>query len=153
MRRFTKDTKGFTLIELLVVMAIIGTLATLFVANFNAARERARDVNRKSDLRNIQTALRLYKNDAKQYPVDSGGQIVACGSGPSSCAWGNLWDDGSGNVYMKVLPADPSPNRTYVYSQISIDDYELDTCLENTSDSDCLATATCTDGCVYRVEP
>jgi len=54
---------AFTLIELLVVVAIIGLLATLVLANFNAARERARDVQRKSDLKQFQTSLELLANN------------------------------------------------------------------------------------------
>ena len=53
-----KTQKAFTLVELLVVISLIGILATLVLANLNSARERARDAERKSDLRNIQTALR-----------------------------------------------------------------------------------------------
>ncbi|PIU36636.1 prepilin-type cleavage/methylation domain-containing protein, partial [Candidatus Roizmanbacteria bacterium CG07_land_8_20_14_0_80_34_15] len=54
---------GFTLIELLVVIAIIGSLSALFLPNFMAARERARDTQRKSDLRQIQKALEMHKQD------------------------------------------------------------------------------------------
>ena len=63
-----KNKKGFTLIELLVVVSLLGVLATLVIANLNSARERTRDATRKSDLRNIQTALRLYYNDKGTYP-------------------------------------------------------------------------------------
>jgi general secretion pathway protein G len=55
--------KGFTLIELLVVIAIIGMLSALLVPNFMGARERARDAQRKSDLKQIQKALEMYRQD------------------------------------------------------------------------------------------
>ena len=55
--------KAFTLIELLVVIAIIGSLSALFLPNFMAVRERARDSQRKSDLKQIQKAFELYKQD------------------------------------------------------------------------------------------
>src|SRR3972149_8165962 len=96
--------RGFTLIELLVVISIIGILATLLVANYNAARSRARDAQRKSDVRNIQTALRLYYNDTQLYPCDDGvtvnpnedSDIMGCGTqaacaSVTSCNWGSLW--------------------------------------------------------------
>ena len=72
-----KQNKGFTLVELLVVISLIGILSTLVIANLNSARERARDAQRKSDLRNIQTALRLYYNDNAGYPASSSYNIVA----------------------------------------------------------------------------
>ena len=55
--------RGFTLIELLVVVAIIGALSSIMLPNFMAARERARDSQRKSDLKQLQKSLELYKLD------------------------------------------------------------------------------------------
>jgi len=168
-----KIKRGFTLIELLVVISIIGILATLMVANYNAARARARDAQRKSDLRNIQTALRIYYNDTKRYPCEDAtggftnpndpGDIRACNPDNSacasvgSCAWNGTWVLG-GRTYMSKLPGDPSPDRTYEYDQIDNDNYTLKVCLENPSDDKCSATAeawcnTTLSGCVYVVQP
>lgn len=146
------SVKGFTLIELLVVMAIIGTLATLFVANFNAARQRARDAARKSDVHNIETALRLYKNDNGSYPTsDSSNRIVGCGG--SACLWGDEWTN-NGVTYMKELPGDPLPSRSYRYIYVNADDYTLLVCLENRSDDQCLLVGDwCATGCIYSAEP
>lgn len=144
---------GFTLIELLVVMAIIGTLATLFVANFNAARQRARDARRKSDIHNIETALRLYKNDIGAYPASNASfQIVGCGG--SACAWNAEWTN-SNVTYMKELPGDPLPNRSYRYTFINSDNYSLQSCFENASDDQCTSPAAgwCSSGCIYTVGP
>jgi len=144
-----KDKKGFTLIELLVVIAIIGLLTALSVVNFNAARERARDVQRKSDLNNIKKALRLYYNDYGGYPADSGGEIVACGSGdtPTNCSWSGIWTRGT-MVYMKILPQDPVPDETYTYSQeASAQDFCLSATLENQSDNNIESSQTRCSAC------
>jgi len=57
-----KLARGFSLIELLVVVSIIGILATLAVSNFNQIRTRARDTERKSDLKQYSTALESFAN-------------------------------------------------------------------------------------------
>ncbi|EKE05838.1 MAG: hypothetical protein ACD_19C00176G0060 [uncultured bacterium] len=132
--------KGFTLIELLVVVSLIGILATLVIANMNAARERARDATRKSDLRNIQTALRLYYNDNGGYPITS-----------ALPAWGSAW-----TPYMNILPADPLSSQGYSYNSVAgSDDYTLYACLENVSDDKCIdvASSVCTSLCKYEVKP
>ncbi len=105
-----KQTKGFTLIELLVVIAIIGILSSVVLVSLNTARAKARDATRKTDLKQLQTALELYFNDYGRYPITStwhGYQTSGCGvagglTGPS----GYIPD--LAPTYIPVLPVDPS---------------------------------------------
>lgn len=143
-------SKGFTLIELLVVVSLIGILATLVIANLNSARERARDTTRKSDLRNIQTALRLYYNDTSGYPQSSSGSIVGC---DGTCVWNGAWVN-NGITYMNILPGDPLSDQTYTYiGVVGGEDYILKACLENKSDDKGVVDPTCTSGYKYEVKP
>jgi prepilin-type N-terminal cleavage/methylation domain-containing protein len=152
-----QNKKGFTLIELLVVVALLGVLTTLLMANFNAARQRSRDTQRKSDLKNVQTALRLYYNDLGNYPENSSAkEIAGCGSaGTAVCAWGEEWSVGS-TLYMSTLPEDPTPAQIYRYTQIDLDTYTLQACLENKSDPNGVETTEtgwCTSGWMFEVKP
>jgi type II secretion system protein G len=157
-----KSARGFTLIEMLVVISVIGILATLVAANLNSARSRARDASRKSDMKNIQTALRLYYNDYGGYPgASGGGNILGCGSGTppvSLCPWGSEWSVGDGTtVYMSSLPRDPlSPTQTYRYTFVDSDDYTLSACLENRSDTNGVVesdTTWCPSGKAFKLQP
>jgi len=144
-----KFKTGFTLIELLVVISVIGLLTALIMVNFNAARERARDVSRKSDLDQIKKALRLYYNDQNEYPADASNQIVACGSGetPVACSWDANWTRGS-MVYMRILPQDPITDQSYYYTQESDgQDFCLYSILENQSDADIANSNARCSGC------
>ncbi len=147
--------KGFTLIELLVVVSLIGVLATLVLANLNAARQRGRDAKRKSALRNVETALRLYYNDKGVYPTsNAGGEIVGCGIGGGvSCAWGEAWL-ADGITYMATLSEDPIDTQSYFYVRNDADSYLLQSCLENKSDNVGKTTADtgwCPSGWMYEV--
>jgi len=55
--------RGFTLIELLVVIAIIAILAAILFPVFAQAREKARQTNCISNLKNISTAVLMYIQD------------------------------------------------------------------------------------------
>lgn len=155
--------RGFTLIELLVSISIIAIIATLLLANFNAARERARDAQRKGDLRNIQTALRLYYNDYGVFPT-SGiganlGKIVGCTQstppGPFTCEYGYPWSIDSKSL-MPTLAKDPLSSQQYQYTRINADDYTLQACLENKSDDKGLSAggaAWCPSNWMYQVKP
>jgi general secretion pathway protein G len=146
--------KGFTLIELLVVISVIGLLTALIMVNFNAARERARDVQRKSDLDQIKKALRMYYNDSNLYPDTGGGnKIQACGNPTTTTfEWGSMAFTCSNMVYMKLLPHDPAWKEAgdvdYSYTQAaSGQDFCLWTALENSSDGDLTNSQTRCSGC------
>ena len=120
-----KKRNGFTLIELLVVLAIIGTLTSLIMANFIAARVRARDAQRKSDLQQMRAAFELYRADVGSYPPSP----LTCGSPLAS----------GGTTYMQKLPCDPTNTGNYKYSYVPAGTppttYTLVACLENVKDS------------------
>ncbi|OGH18629.1 MAG: hypothetical protein A3F31_01625 [Candidatus Levybacteria bacterium RIFCSPHIGHO2_12_FULL_38_12] len=118
--------QGFTLIELLIVITIIGVLASLLMSNFVGVRQRARDSQRKSDLRQIQSALEIYRSDQGSYP----GSIPACGSALTSPP------PDTSTVYMQKIPCDPLNTGEYVYTYtLTSGLYSLQGCLENYNDS------------------
>jgi prepilin-type N-terminal cleavage/methylation domain-containing protein/prepilin-type processing-associated H-X9-DG protein len=76
--------KGFTLIELLVVIAIIAILAAILFPVFAQAREKARQTQCVSNLRNSATAVLLYVQDYDEtFPMSF---YYALGPGNLPCA-------------------------------------------------------------------
>jgi len=63
-----RRTKGFTLIELLVVIAIIALLVSILLPSLHRARELANRTACLSNIKNIGTALSLYKADYESFP-------------------------------------------------------------------------------------
>jgi len=141
---------GFTLVELLVVMAILGILTVVTLGNFQTSQIKARDAQRKHDLREIANALEAYFNDHSKYPdVGTNGRIKACEceSGKKECEWDKdpgqreLCDENS-TVYMSKVPGDPTGDPHYCYySESNL--YRLYAKLENKNDPDANLTVTC----------
>ncbi len=109
---------GFTLIELLVVISIIGVLSAVVISALNSARLKARNVERISNLRQVQKALEMYFNDNGVYPPKPG-----LGTYSSECpgtgdvvGWGPYSATSSANSvipglipnYIAKLPTDPT---------------------------------------------
>lgn len=84
---------GFTLIEILVVIDIMGILASFILVALGNVKAKARDVERKSNLHQIQLALESYYSDHLTYVV-SGGGAYGLGQG---------WLTYQGGVYVKSV--------------------------------------------------
>lgn len=143
-----KSSSGFTLIEILVVIAVVAVILGLAVPNYLGARQRARDIRRKSELVQMKNALRLYYNDYQRYPGTSSGKyIVGCGTtGDELCSADSAFAAGaagSETVYMRILPqAYPGE---YLYTRNpskpgDTDDFLLKAVLDNASDTDIAAS-------------
>lgn len=141
--RIQNFKKGFTLIELLIVIAIIGVLATLLMVNFVGVRQRARDAQRKSDLRQIQSALEIYRSDNSSYPAS----LTNCTCNSNPC----LGSPTCTATYMQKIPADPSGTTyynsgNYYFTSTGGTTYTLGACLENTADTQQGTTGTSPGG-------
>ena len=138
---------GFTLMEILIVIAILGILATVGLASYQGSIKRARDTQRRGDLFQVRTALRLYYNDMMRYPDDDGG------GGISGFPWGSQFGVGS-NVYMGELPEDPLSSQSYYYDRTSEDTFTIYACLENTADpeGEDVAVGVCPSGRRFMME-
>lgn len=134
-------SKGFTLIELLVVITIMSILTVITVSQFQTARRKARDVQRKADLSSLTKALQLYYADYGAFPEATNGAISGAG-------WGDSFEDASGYVYMKVMPDEKSSGVNQFCYRVSADlkQYGLYSQLENLQDVEVKPAASCGGG-------
>lgn len=104
------NVKAFTLVEMLIVIVIIGILIASLMPRMQSAQGRARDVARKNDLAQIQTAIITSQQDRGEYPGMSSW-------GADSMTWDKLaeaWISISAikntllNAWMSSIPADPN---------------------------------------------
>ena len=102
-----KNKYGITLIELLIVMAILSIIATIGFIAYGNQQKRARDAIRRTDLKEIQTALQLYYQNNNSYPGGGGVLHLSTSSPP--------WIPGLEPKYISKLPGDPGGTKFYVY--------------------------------------
>ena len=134
MRALNRLKHGFTLIEILVVIVIIGILSAIVTTNFVGARERAQDSQKKSNLKELKTALRLYYVDYHKYPeYDLGIYFKGCGlNGDTRCPISGTSSFSAGTkTYMNKIPSSFN-----YYTCSGGDDFRLKITLSNASDPD-----------------
>jgi len=109
--------KGFTLIELMIVVVILGLLATIIMPKILGRPEQARRVKAKADIRNIQSALALFKTDTGRFPTTSEG-LHALVLDPGIKNY-------SHDAYLERVPTDPWGN-PYIYISPGLHSSEYD---------------------------
>lgn len=121
-----KGQKGFTLIELLVVIAIIGILATIVLVSLNTARQKARDVRRVSDMRQVALALEMYYDAHTDtgYPGSSG-----------TNQWAAMETALEGDGVIASVPTDPGTGTYEYWVDATNQSYVLNATLEDTGNS------------------
>jgi general secretion pathway protein G len=103
---------GFTLLEILVVVFILSLLAAIVAPRIIGRTDDARIAEAKVQIRNIETALKLYKMDNGFYPETQQG-LDALIEKPSSGMVPRNYREG-GYLEQKKVPLDPWGN-PYVY--------------------------------------
>lgn len=123
---------GFSKKELFGVSMILMVIIGATYINLVAAERRARDNQRKNDIRSVSDALNKYGNDFAFFPASHNGNILACGEPAkindddfefTACVWGTdaIRDlsDSSYGAYIERLPLDPSKHKGVDYYYLS----------------------------------
>ena len=149
----TQNQSGFTMIELLIVIVIMGILSVVGLGAFTSSQIKARDSQRKTDLRTIGDALEAYYNDYGSYPIaDAAGAFLGCGAGGAElCAYGGTWVNDRGTTYMVQIPTDPNDGAYYYISDSDGTYFRIYAHLENERDREVPLDAS--EDPTYYVEP
>ena len=107
------------MIELMIVVVILGILATIIMPRMLNRPEQARRMKAKVDIRNIESALALFKTDTGRFPTTSEG-LEALVSDPGIKGYNR-------NGYLDKVPVDPWGNRyVYICPGVASRDYDLE---------------------------
>ena len=122
----TRLPEGFTLLELLITMGLMAVISGGIISAIGQGpRMSQRDGTRKSHIEAIRSALEIYRNDKRGYPLLTG------------------WETSlTGGSYISAVPTDPRvPATHYVYTPSNCGasvctGYQVCATLERASDPD-----------------
>lgn len=129
-------------------MSILSILSGFFIANVNDTQKRARDQQRKSELKQVQSAFEQFRSDEGGYAYFSDGDRAGTGwAAPSGLTGGinavTLKQMGltTPTAYMTKIPVDPNGDACgyLYYHDDTRQKYTLFAKLENTNDSEAKA--------------
>jgi prepilin-type N-terminal cleavage/methylation domain-containing protein len=105
------NKKGFSLIELIIAIFIITTILSIAIVSIINVRQKGRDAQRVSDVRQIQFALEMYRRDTGAYPEE-----LIFGTRLSH-------PENSSVIYLSSIPSNPlpradgdCPDSNYIYT-------------------------------------
>ncbi|KJR41275.1 general secretion pathway protein G [Candidatus Magnetoovum chiemensis] len=108
-----KNPKGFTLLEVLVVIFILGLLVAIVAPKIIGRTDDAKITEAKVQIRNFQTALKMYKLDNGVYPTTDQG-LDALIHEPATEPIPKKYRQG-GYLENNKIPLDPWEN-PYIYA-------------------------------------
>ncbi|TWJ33466.1 type II secretion system major pseudopilin GspG [Geobacter argillaceus] len=120
---YRRNNHGFTLIEIMVVIVILALLAALVGPKIIGRSDDAKIADAKVQIRNIETALKLYKLDNSVFPATEQG-LQALVTKPTI---GTIPRNYKAEGYLenKQLPKDPWGNDYIYLSPGEHGDYDL----------------------------
>ncbi len=123
MKRTLRNNRGFTLIEIMVVIAILALLAALVAPKIMGRSDDAKIADAKVQIKNLETALKLYKLDNGVYPSTEQG-LAALVEKPTV---GQLPKNYKAEGYLesKKVPKDPWGNDFAYLSPGEHGDFDL----------------------------
>jgi len=114
---------GFTLIEIMVVIVILAMLAAIVGPKLMGRTDDAKVTDARVQIKNIETALKLYKLDTGSYPSTEQG-LAALVAKPTVGVIPNSYKEG-GYLESKKMPKDPWGNDYLYVSPGEHGDYDL----------------------------
>ena len=123
MQQRLKDNRGFTLIEIMVVVVILALLAALVGPKIMGRSDDAKVADAKVQIRNIESALKLYKLDNSVYPSTEQG-LQSLVEKPTVGQIPKQYKE-EGYLDSKKVPKDPWDNDYLYLSPGEHGDYDL----------------------------
>ncbi len=111
-----KRKKAFTLVELIIVITILAILSTIAFVSFQNYTKDARDWNRITTLKNIESWLSLYNIKSSNYPdPDELVEILWTWNILLSKQW-IVWNEVVQKIKLNKEALDPKDKTNYIYS-------------------------------------
>ena len=123
MQHALQNKRGFTLIELMVVIVILSLLAVLVGPKLIGRTDDAKIADAKVQIKNLETALKLYKLDNGNYPATEQG-LAALVTKPTVGQTPKNYK-AEGYLDNKNVPKDPWGNDYIYLSPGEHGDYDL----------------------------
>jgi len=123
MKHHLRSNSGFTLIEIMVVIVILALLAALVGPKIIGRSDDAKIADVKVQIRNLETARKLYKLDSGVYPSTEQGLSSLITKPATGVIPKNYKSEGY--LESKTLPKDPWSNEYIYLSPGEHGDYDL----------------------------